>query len=110
MHPSYNRKRLWKNIINNDKKNIIGSASEKEQINNNNKTLKTYDVYFLLNKIPSVCTINLRRSLKGGSSLFDILKGVRQGGFISPSVFNNSVLHAQSSVNFSCIYRGFNCH
>ena len=36
--------------------------------------------------------------------LFDILKG----GLTSPSLFKNSVLQAQNSVNFSCIHRGVN--
>jgi len=51
---------------------------------------------------------HLKAKLKEGSSLFDILKGVHQGGLTSRSLSNNSVLHAQNSVNFSCIYRGFN--
>ena len=51
---------------------------------------------------------HLKAKLKGGSSLFDILKGVRQGGLTSPSLFNNSVLNAQKSFNFSCIHHGFN--
>ena len=51
---------------------------------------------------------HLKAKLKGGSFLFDILKGVRQGGLTSPSLFNNSVLNAQNSVKFSCIHRGFN--
>ena len=51
---------------------------------------------------------HLKAKLKGGTSLFDILKGVRQGGLTSSSLFNNSVLNAQNSGNFSCIHRGFN--
>jgi len=51
---------------------------------------------------------HLKAKLKGGSSLFDIFKGVHQDGLTSPSLFNNSVLCAQNSVNFICIYHVFN--
>ena len=50
----------------------------------------------------------LKAKLKGGPSLFDILKGVHQGGLTSPSLFNSSILHDQNSFNFSFIYCGFN--
>ena len=42
--------------------------------------------------------------MKGGSGLFNIFKGVRQGGLISPALFNNSVSAAQCSVECTCIY------
>ena len=52
---------------------------------------------------------HLKAKIKGGSDLFNIFKGVRQGGLTPPpptALFNNSVSAAQCSVEFTCIYGG----
>ena len=49
---------------------------------------------------------HLKAKIKGGLDLFNILKGVRQGGLTVPALFNNSVSAAQCSVVCTCIYGG----
>ena len=42
------------------------------------------------------------------SVVVPVKKGVRQGSLLSPSLYNNSVLSAQASVNVSCIAKSIN--
>jgi len=49
---------------------------------------------------------HLKAKTKGVSDLFNIFKGVRQGGLTFPAFFNNSVSAAQCSAEYTCIYGG----
>ena len=54
----------------------------------------------------SIIYSHRRAKIKGSLDLFNILKGIRQCGLISPALSNSSVSAAQCSVECICIYDG----
>ena len=46
---------------------------------------------------------HLKAKIKGGTDLFNMLKGVRQGGLTSPALFNNLV-SADHALLSACVY------